>query len=136
MGYLEIAMVIQGQVGYETPIQWRIAAELEQRELMALESQPVKEDVEARRQLGELQKSTDIIAKGIEKLPRWMPVSRKTMVYLYNGAMGFDTPAPAEKWWRFKYTIADHHFERLLVVAASCAGLMFIVQILVNWLSK
>lgn len=111
MGYLEmgisqraweIAMVIQGQVGYETPIQWRIAKELALREEMMLAARPVPEDVEARKQLNETLQSLNKIANGISSLQRWKPVSRKTMVLMYNEAIGAPEPQPVFKWWQYR----------------------------------
>jgi hypothetical protein len=150
MGYLEmgisqraweIAMVIQGQVGYETPIQWRIAAELEQREIMMIGAKVAHsaEDVDAHKQLASLNHSISTIAAGIDKLSRWKPTSRKKMVIMYNSALGFPLPPPAAKWWRYKPINGERinsFGERFAVIWSVMAITYGIINILIAVFSK
>lgn len=135
MGFLEmnisqrmwdIAKVIESHVGYETPIQWRIAAELEQREIMLLKNQPVPEDKEARKQQADALRSLSEIALGIDGLPRWMPVSRTKMVVMYNNAIGASTPETA-KWWRYK------SIEDVILSIVITALILFTISIVVAY---
>ena len=136
----DIAKIIETHVGYETPIQWRIAKSLYEREQTAMTEACATVDEASQRAHGEMMKMFDrcqVLSAKIDALPRFVPLTRTRLVHMFNEA--FELAAEAEspyQWWRFKPTMQNSMMESLFLVVGMMVLVIFSASILLGFLAR